>query len=334
MVKIIAEAGVNHNGSLATARKLVIAARSAGADYIKFQTFSTDHLVKKNAKLANYQKDKNSSVESQFELLKGLELSLDNHLELFKLCDESGIKFLSTPFDLPSLELLLKIGCTEIKVSSGDINNFFLLSELAKKNCKIILSTGMATLNEINEACNLLKSNGTCLSNVTILHCTSEYPCPLDNANLLAIPEIRYNFGTAVGFSDHTKEIFTPALAVALGASIIEKHITLDKSMWGPDHKASLEPHEFKRMVDLIRKAERSLGDGIKVPIGEEEQNKLLVRKSLVCSADIKKGDIFTFDNLTAKRPGAGLSPMYARTIIGKKSNRHYVKNEEIKREN
>lgn len=334
MVKIIAEAGINHNGSLVTAKKLVVAAKTAGADYIKFQTFSTDHLVKKNAQLAKYQKDKNSSVKSQFELLKGLELSLDDHLELYKLCNKNGIKFLSTPFDLPSLELLLAIGCKEIKVSSGDINNFFLLSELAKSNCKIILSTGMATFNEIDEACHLLKSNGTCLSNLTILHCTSEYPCLLENANLLAIPEIKYKFGAEVGFSDHTEEIFTPALAVVLGASIIEKHLTLDKSMRGPDHKASLEPHEFKRMVDLIRKAEQSLGDGIKVPIGDEEQNKLLVRKSLVCSTDINKGDIFTFDNLTAKRPGTGLSPMYAKTIIGKKSNRHYVKNEEIKKEN
>jgi N,N'-diacetyllegionaminate synthase len=331
LIKIIAEAGVNHNGSLEDAQKLISAAKCAGADYIKFQTFCTDEVVLKTTKLADYQKTNLEDIDNQHDLLKLLELSRIDHIDLIKTCKNLDIQFLSTPFDVLSLNLLVQLGCQVIKISSGDLTNFFLLSALGRLNLQVILSTGMANLKEIQDAIECLVEYGTPKNKISILHCTSQYPCPISDANLKAIKLLKTQFRINVGFSDHTAEVLTPSIAVAYGATIIEKHITLDRRLPGPDQKASLEPLEFKEMVDLIRKTELAVGEEIKSATITEEKNKKTMRKSLVSRVKIRKGDIFTLDNLTAKRPGDGLSPMCAELLLGKRSDFDYEKDSQIK---
>jgi N,N'-diacetyllegionaminate synthase len=330
-VLIIAEAGVNHNGSVEIAKQLAYAAKQSGANCVKYQSFSTGELVSRTAKLAPYQREGISQNQYQYDLLKKLELSQKSHKELISYCKQIDIDFLSTPFDVPSLHMLLNLGLKSVKISSGDLTNPFLLKALPMKNLRVILSTGMANETEIQDALDCFDFKVANAVDLSLLHCTSEYPCPLDQVNLKAITTMKRKFKVPVGFSDHSKEIFTPALAVSVGATIIEKHITLDRKLSGPDHKASLEPSEFKKMSELIRSAEKSLGSGIKEPSIKELENKDTMRKSLVASCAIKKGEHFSMDNLTAKRPGTGVSPMYATHIIGKKADQDYAPGSKIR---
>lgn len=349
MTLVIAEAGVNHNGSEELAFKLVDAALAAGADIVKFQTFKAKNLVTKEAKQADYQTTNTGKSESQLEMLQRLELSFESHIRLIKYCDEVGIEFLSTAFDSDSLVFLTKeLGLTRLKIPSGDITNAPLILEHARTNCDLILSTGMATLAEIETALGViafgLLSNPTVkpsleafqnayASNdgqtilkkkVTVLHCTSEYPAPVDEINLNAMVTLKNAFKLATGYSDHSAGIQIPIGAVAMGACVIEKHFTLDKNMEGPDHKASLDPAELESMVTSIRIIERAMGSGVKYPTMSEVKNKAVARKSLVASKDIAKGEKLTSDNVTSKRPGNGLSPIYFWEIEGKQTERSY----------
>ncbi len=319
-VYIIAEAGVNHNGDLLLAKKLVDAAAEAGADAVKFQTFKAENLVTKSAAKASYQKELTQSDESQFEMIKKLELNEQMHISLIQYCQQKNIEFLSTPFDSSSIRLLHSLGLNIFKIPSGEITNLPYLEEIGRLNKKVILSTGMATLAEVEDAVNVLVEAGTKKENITVLHANTEYPTPMKDVNLNAMPSLGKSLGLKYGYSDHTLGIEVPIAAVALGANIIEKHFTLDRTLEGPDHKASLIPDELKMMVHAIRNIENALGDGIKKPSDSEKKNINVARKSIVASQTIHKGEIFTLENLTTKRPGNGLSPMLWKEILGKKA--------------
>lgn len=328
---IIAEAGVNHNGSIEMAKKLVDAAAEAGADYVKFQTFKSANLVLKNARAANYQRENmQENALSQYQMLKTLELTYEDHVKLIEYASSQGIKFLSTAFDLESVQLLAEFHLGLWKIPSGEITNYPYLRLIARQHEPVILSTGMSTMEEIEEAVQVLLDNGLSLDHLTILHCNTEYPTPMCDVNLRAMNTIASVFHTQVGYSDHTLGIEIPIAAVALGASVIEKHFTLDRSLQGPDHKASLEPKELKRMVTAIRNVEAALGNPEKMVTESEEKNKLLVRKSIVALKDIREGDFFSEENLTAKRPGNGISAMKWQEIIGKKAPRNFKADELI----
>ena len=327
---IIAEAGVNHNGDIALAKKLIAAAADAGADLVKFQTFIARNLVSKSAPKAEYQKNVTDPEESQQEMVRKLELSKENHLELIDECKRKGIGFFSTAFDLESVDLLEEFGFKLVKVPSGELTNLPYLRYLTRTGKPVLLSTGMANLGEIEAAINVIEQAGTPRAKITVLHCTTEYPTPMEDVNLRAMVNIGNALGVKVGYSDHTSGIEIPIAAVALGATVIEKHFTLDRNLPGPDHRASLEPDELKAMVAGIRNIERALGDGIKRPSPSELKNKPIARKSLVAATDIKAGEVFTENNLTAKRPGTGLSPMRWDEIIGRTAPRDFISDELI----
>ena len=319
-VLIIAEAGVNHNGSMENALKLIDAAVEAGVDYVKFQTFKAEKLVSKNAKKADYQiENTQNGNETQFEMLKKLELSHEDHSKLIAYCNEKNIHFFSTAFDLDSLEYLKEIGLDLVKIPSGEITNLPYLRRAAQLFILFIISTGMCTMEDINAAINVFTQEGILKDDITIVHCNTEYPTPMNDVNLKGMISIQQEFGTKIGYSDHTLGIEVPIAAVALGASVIEKHFTLDNTMEGPDHAASLEPNQLKEMVKAIRNIEQAIsGDGIKKPSESEIKNIEIARKSIVASAKILKGDIFTEENITVKRPGTGISPMKWDEVIGK----------------
>lgn len=356
-IYIIAEAGVNHNGSLDMAKKLVDVATESGADAVKFQTFKADKLVSKTAKRADYQIANTGTNESQHEMIKKLELTDEAHDILVDYCKKKGIDFLSTPFDLESLDLLAnKLNLPKIKLPSGDITNGPLLLETAKTKKAIILSTGMCGLGEIEIALGILafgllgsnenpsaaafekayySSEGRKVlrERVSLLHCTTEYPAPLYEVNLKVMATLEKAFGLEVGYSDHTKGIAVSVAAAALGATIIEKHFTLDRNLPGPDHKASLEPHELIEMVKSIREVEAALGGAIKQPSESELKNRPIARKSLVAARDLKKGEIFTTENLAIKRPGDGISPVNYWDWLGKVANKDYLQDEKVEHE-
>lgn len=329
-VFIIAEVGVNHNGSLEIAKKLINASKDCGVDAIKFQTFKADKLVSKKAQKAEYQKNNTNSNESQYEMIKKLELTDENHKELVRYCNEKEILFISSPFDLASIDLLDHLGLNIFKIPSGEITNLPYLQKIGKLNKNVILSTGMADLGEIEDTLDVLVENGTEREKITILQCNTEYPTPYEDVNLKAMLTIKNSFNVRVGYSDHTKGIEVPIAAVALGAEVIEKHFTLDRNMEGPDHKASLEPDELKLMVESIRNIEKALGNGIKKPSKSELKNKPIARKSLVAIRRIEKGELFTENNIGIKRPGTGISPMRWNEIIGKNARRNFIEDELI----
>ncbi|EIN8284898.1 N,N'-diacetyllegionaminate synthase [Campylobacter coli] len=327
---IIAEAGVNHNGDLNLAKKLIEVAAKSGADFVKFQSFKAELCVSKNAKKAAYQLETTAKDESQLEMIKKLELDFNTHQLLISHAKQCGIAFLSTPFDLESIELLDDLGLEVFKIPSGEITNLPYLKKIAKLNKKIILSTGMSNLGEIEVALEVLCKEGTQRANITLLHCTTEYPAPFDEVNLKAIQTLKNAFKLDVGYSDHTKGIHISLAAIALGASVIEKHFTLDKNMSGPDHKASLEPDELQELCTKIREIESALGDGIKQASKSERKNIGIVRKSLVAKKKIKKGEIFSEENLTTKRPASGISAMRYDEYLGKKASKDYEEDELI----
>ena len=356
-VYIVAEAGVNHNGSEELAFRLVDAAVDAGADAVKFQIFKTEESVTKEAAKADYQKYTTNLVESQFDMLKKLELSYETYYKLVSYCKEKKIDFFATAFDIKSLNFLVdKLGVSQLKIPSGDITNGPLLLAYAQTGCDLIVSTGMATLGEVEDALAVLAfglQNDTDLSEppsqsafqyaycskigqeklnkkVTLLHCTTEYPAALNEINLRAINTLRNAFGLRIGYSDHSEGIIIPTAAVSMGVSLIEKHFTLDKALSGPDHRASLDPSELSEMVTSIRSIEQAMGDGIKRPMLSELKNLSIVRKSLVCSKKIRSGGVYSVDNLTVKRPAAGISPMEYWEFIGKVSQRDYAEDELI----
>ena len=326
-VFIIAEAGVNHNGSMDLAYKLVDAAKDAGADCIKFQTFKAEKLVAKSAKKAEYQKA-TTGDSSQQDMLKKLELTYEEFIQLKEYCEKKGICFLSTPFDFDSIAFLDSLDMPFWKIPSGEITNLPYLLALAKTHKPVIMSTGMCEMKEIEEAISVLKEHGT--PEIKILHCNTEYPTPFEDVNLKAMQSLRETFGLEVGYSDHTKGIEVPVAAVALGAAVIEKHFTLDRTMEGPDHKASLEPQELAEMVKSIRNIEAALGSGIKEPSPSEKKNIAVARKSIVAAGPIKKGELFSEDNITVKRPGSGISPMKWFDVIGKTAKRDFEEDELI----
>lgn len=325
---IIAEAGVNHNGSLEIAKKLVDVAVSAGADAVKFQTFKADKLVVKQAPKAAYQNETTDKNETQHEMLKKLELTEEMHRELIKYCKEKNIMFLSTPFDIDSVNMLVGLGIDIIKIPSGEITNLPYLREVARQKKKVILSTGMSNMQEVKEAVQILKKYGA--EDITVLHCNSQYPTPMKDVNLRAMVSMRDELKLPVGYSDHTKGIEVPIAAVAMGATVIEKHFTLDKTMEGPDHRASLEPNELKEMVIAIRNTEKAIGNYEKKITFSELENVQVARKSIVASTRINKGELFTESNLTTKRPGTGISPMKWDEVIGQVADRDYEKDEMI----
>ncbi|MBP1925708.1 N,N'-diacetyllegionaminate synthase [Sedimentibacter acidaminivorans] len=327
-VYIIAEAGVNHNGSLENAKKLVDKAKESGADCIKFQTFVSKNIVTKSACKAEYQKQLTNNDESQLEMLSKLELSFNDFVELQNYCKLKQIEFLSTAFDFDSINFLNSLDMKMWKIPSGDITNLPYLIKIAKLNKPIILSTGMSTIEDIRNALEILRNNGA--GDITVLHCTTEYPAPYKDVNLNAMITIKNSFNVSVGYSDHTRGIEIPIAAVAMGATVIEKHFTLDRNMEGPDHKASLEPGELKAMVSAIRNVELSIGNGDKVPAKSEQKNMDIARKSIIAKSSIKKGEIFTEDNLTVKRPGNGISPMRWFEIIGLNAIRDFEEDELI----
>lgn len=327
---IIAEAGVNHNGELTLARRLIDAAADAGADLVKFQTFSADRLVTADACKADYQVEATGAGESQHAMIRRLELTPDMHEALIAHCKLRGIGFFSTAFDVESIDLLVRLGQNRFKIPSGEITNLPYLRHVGRYGKPVILSTGMASMGEIEAAVDMLEQAGTPRNRVTILHCNTEYPTPMSDVNLRAMLSIRDAFGVAVGYSDHTKGIEVPIAAVALGATVIEKHFTLDRTLPGPDHKASLEPGELKAMVTAIRNIEQALGDGIKRPSASEAKNKAVARKSLVAALPIRAGECFSAANLTVKRPGTGVSPMRWDDVIGRKALRDFSHDELI----
>jgi N,N'-diacetyllegionaminate synthase len=327
---IIAEAGVNHNGRIDLAKKMIDAAVKAGADAIKFQTFAPEKIVSRKAPKAEYQKKTTDRAESQLEMLKKLALDADAHKVLVGYCREKGIMFLSTPFDLESIDLLNGFGLKIFKIPSGEITNLPYLRKIGSLKKKIIMSTGMAEMKEISKAIQVLIEGGASKRNIILLHCNTEYPTPMKDVNLLAMITMKNTFGVRVGYSDHTLGIEIPVAAVALGAEVIEKHFTLDRKMEGPDHKASLEPKELEAMVMGIRNVEIALGNGSKKPSPSEIKNRAIARKSIVASREIKKGGVFTERNITSKRPGTGISPMKWHSVIGKKAKRNFKADELI----
>ena len=329
-VLIIAEAGVNHNGDMQLARQLIEVAAEAGVDVVKFQTFKADKLATSKATKASYQQQTTDKAENQQSMLKRLELTFDQHQQLISHCVNSGIEFLSTAFDDPSIDLLNKFNLKRLKIPSGEITNLPYLRRIGELGKPLILSTGMANMGEIEAALAVLETAGTNRAQITVLHCTTEYPAPMAEVNLRAMQTVGKAFDVAVGYSDHTAGIEVPIAAVALGATVIEKHITLDQNLPGPDHKASLEPKEFAAMVRAIRNIEQALGDGIKRPTASEAANLQVVRKSLVASRAISIGELFSAANITAKRPGTGISPMRWDELIGRAATRAFAPDELI----
>jgi N,N'-diacetyllegionaminate synthase len=327
-VFIIAEAGVNHNGSVELAKKLIDVAAEAGADAVKFQTFKAKNLVSKNASKAAYQKETTDAQESQFAMIKKLELDIDTHKELMDYSKHKNIMFLSTPFDHESIELLNGLGLEIFKIPSGEITNLPYLRHIGKLNKQVILSTGMADMGEIEDALNILMQEGTQKEKITVLHANTMYPTPMEDVNLKAMQTMGCTFDIAYGYSDHTLGIEVDIAAVALGAKVIEKHFTLDKTMEGPDHKASLEPDELKDMVKAIRNIEKALGSSVKKPSPSEKPNMEVARKSIVAKCAIKKGELLTSENLAVKRPGNGISPMRWDEIVGSIAQKDYVEDE------
>ena len=329
---IIAEAGVNHNGSLEMAKQLVDKAVEAGVDYIKFQTFKASKLVTRTAKQAEYQqKNIGKGEDSQYQMLKKLELSPEDHEELIAYCKERGIKFFSTAFDFDSIEYLHSLNLGLWKIPSGEVTNYPFLNRIAAYNEKTILSTGMCDMHDVRASVDALYKNGLSKENLILLHCNTEYPTPFEDVNLKAMDALRKEFGVEVGYSDHTKGIEVPIAAVALGATVIEKHFTLDRNMEGPDHKASLEPDELKAMVSAIRNIEKAVGgDGTKHVSESEKKNIAIARKSIVAACDIKAGEVFTEKNLTVKRPGSGISPMRWEEVLGQKAKKDFNEDELI----
>ena len=329
---IIAEAGVNHNGDIETAKKLIDAAADSGVDYIKFQTFKADRIVTKNAKKADYQiKNQDKSDDSQFNMLKKLELTEKDHYKLIEYCKSKKIKFMSSAFDIEGLKLLNKLNLDFFKIPSGEITNYPYLNKISKFNKKVVLSTGMSNINEIKAALDILTSKKVSLNQITVLHCNTEYPTCFSDVNLNAMINIKNTFNVNIGYSDHTLGIEVPIAATALGAKVIEKHFTLDRNMPGPDHAASLNPTELKLMVKSIRNIENALsGTGLKTPSNNELKNIIPARKSIVAKFKINKGEKFSIENLTTKRPGNGICPMKWNDIIGKKAIKNYEINDMI----
>lgn len=322
---VIAEAGVNHNGSIEMAKQLIDVAAEAGVDFVKFQTFKAELLVSKSAVKAEYQqRNLHDENNSQYQMLKQLELTQEQHLILIEYCKKKGVGFFSTPFDLESIDFLSGLHLSIWKIPSGEITNYPYLKKIAQRKEPVILSTGMCGYQEIGDALTVLIENGVPRSEITILHCNTEYPTPMEDVNLRAMQSIAEMFNVKVGYSDHTKGIEVPIAAVALGASVVEKHFTLDRNLEGPDHKASLEPDELKRMVTSIRNIEKALGCGEKRISFSEAKNILVARKSIVAACKIERGEVFTEKNLAVKRPGSGISPMRWLDVIGKKATRLY----------
>lgn len=329
-VFIIAEAGVNHNGDITLAKKMINVAKECGVDAVKFQSFSAEKLLSKHAPKAEYQKCTSNSKESQFDMIKKLELTYEDHITLIEYCNKNKIEFISTPFDMGSLDMLIDLGVRVLKISSGDITNYPFLKKIAATNKKVILSTGMSTLLEVKEALDVLTKNGLDIADIVLLQCNTEYPTPYADVNLKAMLTMEKEFNITVGYSDHTIGIEVPIAAVALGAKVIEKHFTLDKNMQGPDHKASMEPYELKQMVLAIRNTEKAMGNGIKKPSPSELKNIGIARKSIVAIRDINNGDLFSEANIAAKRPGNGISPMQWEKVIDKPAKRNFLKDELI----
>ena len=322
-ITIIAEVGVNHNGNIKIAKKLINVAKKSGADYVKFQSFKAKNLVRKNTKTVKYQ-TKNSKESNQFNLLKKLELSENDHKKIILHCNKKKINFLSSPFDLDSLDLLFKLKVFNIKIASGEINNYILLKKVAKKVKKIFISSGMSNLDEILQAIKILIKHGAKRKNITVLHCHTEYPTKLNDVNLLAMNTIKKTCNVDVGYSDHTLGSETGIAAVALGATVIEKHITLNMNMSGPDHRASMEPRKFYEYTEFLRKTETLLGSYLKKPSKTELKNMKLIRKSIVAKKNIKKGDIFSEKNIICKRPEGGISAIHWNVVLGKKSKKNF----------
>lgn len=329
-ILIIAEAGVNHNGDLDLAKQMIDVAVDAGADLVKFQTFSADRLATRDVKKADYQSVNMGSAETQHQMLSRLELSANMHHELIAYCAKRNIGFFSTGFDIESVNFLISLDINRFKIPSGEITNLPYLRHIGKFGKRIIISTGMATLGDIEAAINVLEQAGTPRSLITVLHCTTEYPTPMSEVNLHAMKSIQAAFGVAVGYSDHTAGIEVAIAAVVLGATVIEKHFTLDKNLPGPDHKASLEPDELKAMIAAIRNIEIALGDGIKRPTPSESYNKPMARKSLVASKPIMAGEVLSDENISIKRSGTGISPMNWDDVIGRKAVRDFALDELI----
>jgi len=327
---IIAEAGINHNGDVLLAKRLIDVAADSEADLIKFQTFSAKNIVTRSVSKADYQYESTDKDESQYAMLEKLELTEEMHRELIKYSQQRGIGFFSTGFDIESVDMLIRLGQVRFKVPSGEITNLPLLRHIGKQNKEVILSTGMSDLNEVGNAIKSLEDAGTTRSKITALHCTTAYPAPMDDVNLSAMLSIQKAFGVSVGYSDHSEGIEVAIAAVALGAKIIEKHFTLDKTLPGPDHKASLEPGELKKMITAIRNIELALGDGVKKIMPSELNNRQVARQSIVAKANIKKGEALSETNITTKRAGSGISPMRWDQIIGSKSKRDYLIDEII----
>ena len=329
-VIIIAEAGVNHNGSLDMAKQLAYKAKEAGADYVKFQTGVPEKVISRFAEMADYQKTNIGIKESQLDMVRKIMLSQEEFKPLKDYCDSNDIKFMSTPFDLTSIDVLAPLRMDYWKIPSGEITNLPYLRKIASFHQPVILSTGMSSLGEIEAALQILTDNGMSLDQISLLHCNTEYPTPYNDVNLRAMQTLKKCFGVRVGYSDHTKGIEVPIAAVAMGAEIIEKHFTLDKTLPGPDHVASLEPQELKAMVDSIRNIEQALGSSIKKVSSSERKNIAIARKSIIAAKDIKTGDVFTEDNLTVKRPGNGINPMRWDEVIGQIAKRDFVEDELI----
>ncbi len=327
-ILIIAEAGVNHNGSLERAKEMALAAKKAGADIVKYQTAVPEQVVSRFAEKADYQKQQTGSEESQLEMIKKIHFGFEEHRQLKEYCDEIGIRYLSTPFDLDSIDFLATFDMPVWKIPSGEITNLPYLEKVAALKKPLILSTGMSMLSEIEDALAVLEENGC--EDVTLLHCNTEYPTPMEDVNLLAMRDLEEQFALPVGFSDHTLGIEADIAAAALGACVIEKHFTLDKTLEGPDHQASLEPDELEAMVRAIRNIEKALGTGEKHVTPSEAKNRPIARKSIVAKRAIKKGEVFTAENLTTKRPGDGISPMRWYDVLGKEASRDFAEDEKI----
>lgn len=327
-ILIIAEAGVNHNGSLERAKEMALAAKKAGADIVKYQTAVPEQVVSRFAEKADYQKQQTGSEESQLEMIKKIHFGFEEHRQLKEYCDEIGIRYLSTPFDLDSIDFLATLDMPVWKIPSGEITNLPYLEKVAALKKPLILSTGMSMLSEIEDALAVLEENGC--EDVTLLHCNTEYPTPMEDVNLLTMRDLEEQFALPVGFSDHTLGIEADIAAAALGACVIEKHFTLDKTLEGPDHQASLEPDELEAMVRAIRNIEKALGTSEKHVTPSEAKNRPIARKSIVAKRAIKKGEVFTAENLTTKRPGDGISPMRWYDVLGKEASRDFAEDEKI----
>ena len=329
-VIIIAEAGVNHNGNYELAKQLVIKAKEAGVDYVKFQTAKPELVISKFAEMADYQKVNTGKIESQLEMCKKIHLKLEDYKPLKAFCEEVGVKFISTPFDLVSIDVLEELDMDFWKVPSGEVTNYPYLVKIAKTHRPVVMSTGMCEVDEVRASVNVLLENGLTRDQISLLHCNTEYPTPFQDVNLAAMIDLANELGLSVGYSDHTVGIEVPIAAVAMGARVIEKHFTLDHNMEGPDHKASLEPDELKKMVDSIRNIEKAIGDGKKHVSDSERKNIAIARKSIIAARNIKKGELLTEDNLTVKRPGNGINPMRWNEVVGKIAIRDFFEDELI----